>query len=114
MEDFITFSVKDYRNKGQWKERTRSGIEFIRRFLMHIPPKKRFVRIRHCELLCSRSKSKKFTLCRNLLGCRKYISKLHDQGIPEILKHLYGINVWVCKICGGKLGKPQLRIPQRC
>ena len=114
MEDFITFSVKDYRNKGQWKERTLSGIEFIRRFLMHIPPKKRFVRIRHYELLCSRSKSKKFTLCRNLLGCRKYISKLHDQGIPEILKHLYGINVWVCKICGGKLGKPQLRIPQRC
>ena len=53
-------------------------------------------------------------LCRNLLGCRKYISKLHDKGMPEILKHLYGINIWVCKICGGKLGKPQLRIPQRC
>lgn len=76
--------------------------------------KKRFVRIRHYELLCSRSKSKKLTLCRNLLGCRKYISKLHDKGMPEILKHLYGINVCVCKVCGGKLGKPQLRIPQRC
>ena len=90
-----------------------SGIEFIRRFLMHVPPK-RFVRIRHYGLLCSRSKSKKLTLCRNLLGCRKYISKLHDKGMPEILKHLYGINVCVCKICGGKLGKPQLRMPQRC
>lgn len=46
----VTFSVKDYRNKGQWKELTLSGIEFIRRFLMHVPPK-RFVRIRHYGLL---------------------------------------------------------------
>ena len=34
--------------------------------------------------------------------------------MPEILKYLYGINVCVCKVCGGKLGKPQLRMPQRC
>ena len=93
-EETVTFSVKDYRNKGQWKELTLSGIEFIRRFLMHVPPK-RFVRIRHYGLLCSRSKSKKLTLCRNLLGCRKYISKLRDKGMPEILKQLYGINVCV-------------------
>ena len=106
-------TAEKYRNHYAFKELTLSGIEFIRRFLMHVPPK-RFVRIRHYGLLCSRSKSKKLTLCRNLLGCRKYISKLHDKGMPEILKHLYGINVCVCKICGGKLGKPQLRMPQRC
>ena len=28
----VTFSVKDYRKEGQWKELTLSGIEFIRRF----------------------------------------------------------------------------------
>ena len=44
-DETVTFSVKDYRNNGQWKELTLSGIEFIRRFLMHVPPK-RFVRIR--------------------------------------------------------------------
>ena len=38
-DETVTFSVKDYRNKGQWKELTLSGIEFIRRFLMHVPPK---------------------------------------------------------------------------
>ena len=112
-EETVTFSVKDYRNQGQWKDLTLSGVEFIRRFLMHVPPK-RFVRIRHYGLLCSRSKSKKLTLCRNLLGCQKYLSKLQDKGMPEILKHLYGINVCVYKACGGKLGSPQLRIPQRC
>ncbi len=40
------FSAKDYKNQGLWKEITISGEEFIRRFLMHVPPK-RFVRIRH-------------------------------------------------------------------
>ena len=112
-DETVTFSVKDYRNKGQWKELTLSGIEFIRRFLMHVLPK-RFVRIRHYGLLCSRSKRKKLTLCRNLLGCRKYISELRNKEMPEILEHLYGINVCVCKVCGGKFGKPQLRIPQKC
>lgn len=56
-DETVTFFVKDYRNKGEWKELTISGIEFIRRFLMHVPPK-RFVRIRHYGLLCSRSKRK--------------------------------------------------------
>lgn len=112
-DETVTSFVKDYRNKGEWKELTISGIEFIRRFLMHVPPK-RFVRIRHYGLLCSRSKRKKLTLCRNLLGCQKYLSKLRDKEMPEILKQLYGINVCVCKSCGGHLGKPQLRIPQRC
>ncbi len=38
-EDTVTYYVKDYREKGKWKEFTISGIEFIRRFLMHVPPK---------------------------------------------------------------------------
>lgn len=97
-EEKVTFSVKDYKNGGQWKELTLSGIEFIRRFLMHVPPK-RFVRIRHYGLLCSRTKKQKLTLCRNLLGCQKYISKLHNLEIPEILEQLYGIKVSVCKTC---------------
>lgn len=105
----VTFSVKDYRNKGKWKEFTLPGVEFIRRFLMHVPPK-RFVRIRHYGLLCSRSKKSQLTLCRNLLGCQKYISQLKDMGMPAILEHLYGIKTCICRECGGHLGKPQLRM----
>lgn len=112
-EKTVTFSVKDYNNKGQWKTLTISGVEFIRRFLMHVPPK-RFVRIQHYGLLCSRTKNKKLPLCRNLLGCKKYLSRIRGKEMSEILKHLYGINICVCKSCGGHLGKPQLRIPQRC
>ena len=54
-ENTVSYYVKDYREKGRWKEHTVSGVEFIRRFLMHVPPK-RFVRIRHYGLLCTRSK----------------------------------------------------------
>ena len=73
----VTFSVKDYKNRGQWKDLTLPGEEFIRRFLMHVPPK-RFVRIRHYGLLSSRNKSSSIPACRNILGCKKYISRLKN------------------------------------
>ena len=50
-QDVRTFLLAK-KEEGQWKELTLSGIEFIRRFLMHVPPR-RFVRIRHYGLLCS-------------------------------------------------------------
>ena len=111
-EHTVTFYVKDYKEEGKWKECTISGVEFIRRFLMHVPPR-RFVRIRHYGLLCTRCKNKHLTLCRNLLGCKKYLSKLKDLDTPEILETLYGIKITVCRCCGGHLGKPQLRLPLR-
>ena len=112
-EDTVTYYVKDYREAGKWKEFTISGIEFIRRFLMHVPPK-RFVRIRHYGLLCTRTKTRQLTLCRNLLGCKQYLSRLKSMETPQMLETLYGIKVTVCKCCGGHLGKPQQRIPLRC
>ncbi len=108
----VTYYVKDYREQGKWKELTISGIEFVRRFLMHVPPK-RFVRIRHYGLLCTRSKNKNLTLCRNLLGCKKYISILKDMESPQIIETLYGIKISLCKCCGGHLGKPQQHMPLR-
>ena len=112
-EDTVTFYVKNYREEGSWKELTLTGIEFIRRFLMHVPPK-RFVRIRHYGLLCTRTKTRQLTLCRNLLGCKQYLSRLKSMETPQMLETLYGIKVTVCKCCGGHLGKPQQRCPMRC
>ena len=112
-EDTVTFYVKDYCEEGRWKEHTISGIEFIRRFLMHVPPK-RFVRIRHYGLLCTRTKTRHLTLCRNLLGCKQYLSRLKNMETPQMLETLYGFKITVCKCCGGHLGKPRQRIPLRC
>ena len=98
----VTFTVKDYKKHGQWKELTLSGEEFIRRFLMHVPPR-HFVRIRHYGLLSSRNKNRKIALCRNLLGCRKYLSRLKDLDGPAIIKLLYNKDVCRCTSCGGKI-----------
>ena len=111
-ETTVTYYVKDYLEEGKWKEHTITGIEFIRRFLMHVPPK-RFVRIRHYGLLCTRSKAKHLPLCRNLLGCKQYLSKLKDMEAPQMIETLYGIKVTVCKCCGGHLSNPRNRIHLR-
>lgn len=101
-DNSVTFAAKDYKNQGQWKSVTIPGEEFIRRFLMHVPPK-RFVRIRHYGLLSSRNKSRKITLCRNLLGCEKYISWLKEMDAPAIIKFLYNKDVCICSSCGGRI-----------
>lgn len=101
-ETTVTFAVKDYKNQGQWKDITVTGEEFIRRFLMHVPPK-RFVRIRHYGLLSSRNKAKKITLCRNLLGCKKYLSRLRELDAPAIIRMLYNKDICKCVSCGGKV-----------
>ena len=48
----VRFSYKNYRKGGEKKEMTLSHVEFIRRFSLHILPK-RFVRIRHYGILSS-------------------------------------------------------------
>ena len=101
-ESTVTFSAKDYKKQGQWKEVTISGEEFIRRFLMHVPPK-RFVRIRHYGLLSSRNKNTKITMGRNILGCQKYISRLKDMDAPAIIQLLYNKDICKCSSCGGKI-----------
>ncbi|MCX6004553.1 MAG: IS91 family transposase [Chloroflexi bacterium] len=53
--DTVTFTYKDYRKGAQKQEMTLQGIEFIRRFAMHILPRG-FVRIRHYGILSSTSK----------------------------------------------------------
>lgn len=98
----VTFTAKNYKNQGQWKEITVPGEEFIRRFLMHVPPK-RFVRIRHYGLLSSRNKNKKIALCRNLLGCKKYISRLKGLDAPAMIRLLYHKDICKCSSCGGRV-----------
>ena len=56
----VTISYKDYRTEGQKKTMTLSHEEFVRRFALHILPK-RFVRIRHYGFLSSTWKRTKLT-----------------------------------------------------
>ena len=61
----VTFRYKDYKDHNKLKLMTLSEEEFLRRFIMHIPPKS-FMRIRHFGLLSSSYKGKKFETIRKL------------------------------------------------
>lgn len=80
---------------------------------LFIQKNKPHVRIRHYGLLCTRTKTRHLALCRNLLGCKQYLSKLKSLETPQILETLYGIKITVCRCCGGHLDKPQQKVPLR-
>ena len=62
----VTFRYRDNRADGVEKEMTLPGVEFIRRFLLHVLPH-RFVRIRHYGLHHSQAKAER-RQARALLG----------------------------------------------
>jgi hypothetical protein len=63
----VSFRWKDYRHHGRQKVMTLTAEEFIRRFLLHIPPKG-FHRIRYYGFLGNRHRAEKITRCRELLA----------------------------------------------
>jgi hypothetical protein len=67
MEDGkVALRYKDYRDGQRWKVMILSAEEFIRRFLLHVLPK-RFVRIRHYGLMAGRNVPTKLHQARSLL-----------------------------------------------
>lgn len=101
-ESAVTIRVKDYKNDGIWKELTLGGVEFVRRFLMHVPPKG-FVRIRYYGLLSNQNKRKVIPLCRNLIGCREFLRRFREDDKAQAVRILYGKDISVCPCCGGHM-----------
>jgi hypothetical protein len=68
-ENGVTFNYKDYRLDGsaRYKTMTLATDEFIRRFLLHVLPK-RFHRIRHYGLLASGNRAANLARARDLLA----------------------------------------------
>lgn len=69
-EQQVTFRYKDYKNAGVTRLTTLSNQEFVRRFSMHILPR-RFVRIRHYGILSSSWKRGKL----QALQCRLKVER---------------------------------------
>jgi hypothetical protein len=66
-EQEVTFSCKDYAADCQVKELTLSGVEFLRRFCLHVLPPG-LVRVRQYGLLANRDRGERLLRCRELLG----------------------------------------------
>jgi hypothetical protein len=101
-DESVTFMAKDYKAAGVYKPLTISGEKFLSRFLLHVLPKG-FVKIRYYGILSCRCKRDKITLCRNLIGCEKYLSKLRDKTVAEKLLLLYNRDIHKCSKCSGNL-----------
>ena len=110
----VYFSYKDYADKSKSKIMNLDALEFIRRFLLHVLPKK-FVRIRYYGLLGFRNRKDKIALCRKLLCVKE--DDFREKEIPECWKELYeyvtGNEIDKCPYCGtGKLIYVQVILPQ--
>jgi hypothetical protein len=63
----VSFRYRDRQRGDVTRTITLSGVEFLRRFLLHVLPKG-FVRIRHFGLFANRLRQRSLTRCRALLG----------------------------------------------
>jgi hypothetical protein len=97
----IVFKWRDYRDKNKEKFMTLTAEEFIRRFIMHILPKK-FVKIRHFGILSNRTRTVKINKAKRFLNVKKSFESL--KGISrmtaaDILLKVSGINMLKCPCC---------------
>ena len=95
----VTFNVRDRNVTGRVKPLTLGGIEFIRRFLMHVLPKG-FVKIRYYGILAARNRKTALALCQKLTGFIAYEATLKGLNPTEVLLVLFGKDVTLCTRCG--------------
>ena len=97
-ENTVTITIKDYKDCNKTKMLTLDGVEFIRRFLMHVLPKG-FVKIRHYGLIANRNKKTKLELCRKLTHspiCRPQFEGLTTLEVACLLS---GRDILLCPAC---------------
>ncbi len=93
--DTVSFRWKDYRHGSQIRTLTLDADEFLRRFLLHVLPK-RFVRIRYFGFLASRRRTRGLPECRQALAAA---------ATPPIERPVVAPprTSWPCPRCGGPM-----------
>ena len=90
-EQNVRFFYKDYRDKANVKPTTMTGVEFLRRFCMHILPKG-FVKVRYYGILSNR-----FT--KQTAMYRKAQPGKSNETPQQRFKRLTGFDVYQCPYC---------------
>ena len=104
----VSFYYKDYRDHGKVKLTILSGVEFLRRFSMHILPRG-FVKIRYYGILSNR-------YGRQIAMYRVVKKRDEKETVQQRFKRLTGFDVYRCPYCKqGKMHKteelPRIRSP---
>jgi hypothetical protein len=92
----VSFTYKDYKIGGKAKVMTINGVEFLRRFSLHILPSG-FVRIRHYGFLASKNKAKELNLAKTALNQTSW-EKLNISS-QEIAAQKLGYRPMQCPHC---------------
>ena len=101
-EGKVAFEWKDRKDGNKLKLMHLDGIEFLRRFLLHILPV-RFMKIRHYGLLCNRNRPK-IMRCQAQLNSLRTINSLARLSARELVLKLFGIDMQKCPCCdSGKM-----------
>ena len=87
----VSFYYKDYRDKGKQKLMTLSGVEFLRRFAMHILPKG-FVKVRYYGILSNPYR-------KQTAMYRRPSKKVNGERPQERLHRLTGFDAGCCPHC---------------
>lgn len=106
----VTFTAKNRKRKTTEKV-TLDAVEFTRRYLLHVLPK-RFVRIRHYGFLANRSKKKNIGLCRLLMDLSPDIPVVQYQSVQAIMLAQTGIDLTRCPCCKTGTMKKIYEIPE--
>ena len=96
-DDKVTFRWRDSAHHNEQKLLTLSLDEFLRRFLLHLLPK-RFVRIRNFGFLANRQRATSLPLCFQLLPSRSAPQTGQDCSTIDGAKDL-----WRCPQCAGPM-----------
>lgn len=98
----MIFSYKDRSHDNQTKNMELSGVEFIRRFLLHVLPF-RFMKIRYYGFLANIYKKKSVLLIRRIIGKDMRTETKEQETTREKLLRLTGRDIGLCPEC--KIGE---------
>jgi hypothetical protein len=95
----VTFRYKDYQRGHRLRPLTLEAVEFLRRLMLHVPPRG-FQRMRHFGFLAHRVRQAKLAQCRALLGhtaCPLAPEATVDREVPAVSSGEPGARCPVCQ-----------------
>ena len=95
-DDTVSFRWKDYRHGSQVRTLTLDAQEFLRRFLVHVLPR-RFVRIRYFGVLAPRCRTQALAHCRQALAVAPMPAPTEAPVVPKPRC------TWPCPRCGAPM-----------
>jgi hypothetical protein len=94
----VTFSVRRKDNSDRPGTVTLTGLEFVRRFLMHILPSG-FVKVRSYGIMANINKKTKLELCRKLTNSPIQVPQFEGLNNYEVACILTGRDILLCPVC---------------